>query len=169
MGHLWANVIAGLLKNHIKQILTMPDRTSGLLKAHVVGRRIYGPSEFRLWTICIVNGPPFWPAKTSGLFGIIRAQFHFQPIKRPCFYGLEIFTAVNGVLLLRAQIMFRPFKGPLWARTYQKNMKAYVDLGPDIISGLHANSARNRFYPNWNGPTNVGMLGSYEAFSRIHY
>ena len=63
----------------------MPDRTSGLLKAHVVGRRIYGPSEFRLWTICIVNGPPFWPAKTSGLFGTMRAQSHFRPIKGPCF------------------------------------------------------------------------------------
>ena len=35
--------------------------------------------------------------------------------------------------------MFRPVKGPLWAQAYQKNMKAYADLGPDIFSGLHAN------------------------------
>ena len=41
--------------------------------------------------------------------------------------------------LLKAQIMFRPVKGPLWAKAYQKNMKAYADLGQDIFSGLHAN------------------------------
>ena len=35
--------------------------------------------------------------------------------------------------------MFRPVKGPLRAQAYQKNMKAYVDLGLDIFSGLHAN------------------------------
>ena len=35
--------------------------------------------------------------------------------------------------------MFRPIKGPLWAQAYQKNMKSYADLGPDIFSGLHAN------------------------------
>ena len=35
--------------------------------------------------------------------------------------------------------MFRHVKGPLWAQAYQKNMKAYADLGPDIFSGLHAN------------------------------
>ena len=35
--------------------------------------------------------------------------------------------------------MFRPVKGPLWAQAYQKHMKAYVDLGPHIFSGLHAN------------------------------
>ena len=35
--------------------------------------------------------------------------------------------------------MFRPVKGPLWAQAYQKNMKAYADLGPDIFSELHAN------------------------------
>ena len=35
--------------------------------------------------------------------------------------------------------MLRPVKGPLWAHAYQKNMKAYADLGPDIFSGLHAN------------------------------
>ena len=55
------------------------------------------------------------------------------------FYGLGIFTPVNGLFLPRAQIMFRPVKGPLWAHAYQKNMKAYVDLGPDISSGLHEN------------------------------
>ena len=55
------------------------------------------------------------------------------------FYGLEIFTRVNGLFLLRAQIMFRPIKGPLWAQAYQKNMKAYDDLSTYIFSGLHAN------------------------------
>ena len=60
-------------------------------------------------------------------------------------YGLEIFTPVKGLLLLRAQIMFRPLKGPLWAQAYQKNMKAYADLGPDIFSGYMPISARNRF------------------------
>ena len=79
------------------------------------------------------------PAKTSGLFGTIRAQSHFWSIKGPCFYGHEIFTPVNGLFLLRAQIMFRLVKGPLWAQAYQKNKKAYADLGPDIFSGLHAN------------------------------
>ena len=95
--------------------------------------------NFSLWTIRIVNGPPFRPAKTSGLFGTIRAQSYFWPIKGPCIYGLEIFTHVNGLLLLRAQIIFSPVKGPLWAQAYQKNMKAYADLGLDIFSGLHAN------------------------------
>ena len=55
------------------------------------------------------------------------------------FYGLEIFTPVNGLFLLRTLIMFRPVKGPLWAQAYQKNMKAYANLSPDIFSGLHAN------------------------------
>ena len=89
--------------------------------------------------IRIINGPPFRSAKTSGLFGTIRAQSHFRSFKGPCFYGLEIFTHVNGLLLLRAQIIFRHVKGPLWAQAYQKNMKGYADLGPDIFSGLHAN------------------------------
>ena len=35
--------------------------------------------------------------------------------------------------------MFTPVKGPLWAQAYQKNIKAYADLGQDIFSGLHAN------------------------------
>ena len=47
MGHMWPNVISGPLTAHIKMTLIKPDRTSGLLKAHVLGRRIYGPSEFR--------------------------------------------------------------------------------------------------------------------------
>ena len=74
-----------------------------------------------------------------GYLAQFRAQSHFRSIKGPCFYGLEIFTPVNDLLLLRAQIMFRPVKGPLWVQAYQKNMKAYADLGPDIFSGLHAN------------------------------
>ena len=41
--------------------------------------------------------------------------------------------------------MFRPVKGPLWAQAYQKNMKAYADLGPDIFSGYMKISAQNRF------------------------
>ena len=60
-------------------------------------------------------------------------------LKAHVFNGLEIFTPVNGLFLLRAQIMFRHVKGPLWAQAYQKNMRAYVDLGPHIFSGLHAN------------------------------
>ena len=63
----------------------------------------------------------------------------FSLLKPRVFYGLEIFTPVNGLFLLRAQIMFRHLKGPLWAQAYQKNMKAYASLGPDIFSGLHAN------------------------------
>ena len=35
--------------------------------------------------------------------------------------------------------MFRPIKGPLWAKAYQKNLKAYANLSLDIFSGLHAN------------------------------
>ena len=35
--------------------------------------------------------------------------------------------------------MFRPVKGPLWAQAYQKNMKPYAVLGPDIFSGVRAN------------------------------
>ena len=95
--------------------------------------------NFGLSKIRIVNGPPFRPAKSSGLFGTIRAQSHFGSIKGPFFYGLEIFTHVNGLLLPRGKIMFRHVKGPLWAQAYQKNMKANADLGPDIFSGLHAN------------------------------
>ena len=78
--------------------LIKPDRTSGLLKARVVGRRIYGPSEFRS-----VNDPHCkWPPRaeihfsllmTSGLFGTIRAQSHFWPIKGPCFlWARDIYT-----------------------------------------------------------------------------
>ena len=64
------------------------------------------------------------------IFGLLKAHV---------FYGLEIFTPVNSLFLLRAQIMFRHVKGPLWEQAYQKNMKAYADLGPDIFSGIHAN------------------------------
>ena len=63
----------------------------------------------------------------------------FGLLKAHVFYGLEIFTPVNVLFLLRAQIMFRHVKVPLWAQAYQKNMKAYADLGLDIFSGLHAN------------------------------
>ena len=47
MGHMWPNTTSGLLTAHIKMTLIKPDRTFGLLKAGVVGRRIYDPSEFR--------------------------------------------------------------------------------------------------------------------------
>ena len=92
--------------------------------------------NFGLSNICIVNGPPFQPAKSSGLFGTIKAQ---GLLKAHVFYGLKMFTPVNGLILLRAQIMFRPVKGPLWAHAYQKNLKAYANFRPDIFSGLHAN------------------------------
>ena len=81
-------------------------------------------------------------------FGVLRLvgylaqsgpNLTFGLLKAHVFYGLEIFTLVNGLLLPRAQIMFRHVKGPLWAQAYQKNMKAYADLGPDIFIGLHAN------------------------------
>ena len=62
----------------------------------------------------------------------------FGLLKAHVIYGLEIFIHVNSLLFLRAQIMFKPVKGPLGAHAYQK-MKAYADLGPDIFSGLHAN------------------------------
>ena len=49
-------------------------------------------------------------------------------------------------------------------------MKAYADFGPDIFSGLHANFVSESFLAQIGmGPTNVGMLGSYEAFDRIHF
>ena len=63
----------------------------------------------------------------------------FSLLKAHVFYGLDIFTPVNGLLLLRAQIMFSSVKGPLWAQAYQKNLKAYANLIQDIFSGLHAN------------------------------
>ena len=69
----------------------------------------------------------------------------FALLKAHVFYGLEIFTPVNGLFLLRAQIMFRPVKGPLWAQAYRKNLKAYADLSPDIFSGLHANFGPKSF------------------------
>ena len=66
------------------------------------------------------------------------AQSHFRSFKGPCFlWARDIY--INDLLLLRAQIMFRHVKGPLWAHAYQKNTKAYADLDPDIFSGLHAN------------------------------
>ena len=43
---MWPNVTSGLLTAYIILTLIKPDRTSGLLKARVVGRRIYDPSEF---------------------------------------------------------------------------------------------------------------------------
>ena len=87
-------------------------------------------------------------------FGLLRpvgylaesgSNLTFGLLKAHVFYGLEIFTPVNGLLLLRAQIMFRPVKGPLWAQAYQKNMKSYADLGPDIFSGYMQISAHNHF------------------------
>ena len=71
--------------------------------------------NFGMSKIRIVNGPPFRPAKTSGLFGITGPNLTFGLLKAHVFYGLEIFTPVKGLILLRAQIMFRPVKGPLWA------------------------------------------------------
>ena len=41
--------------------------------------------------------------------------------------------------------MFRPIKGPLWAHAYQKNMKAYADLGPIILVGYMQILAHYRF------------------------
>ena len=41
--------------------------------------------------------------------------------------------------------MFRPVKGPLRPQAYQKNMKAYADLAPDILVGYMQISAQNRF------------------------
>ena len=52
----------------------------------------------------------------------------FALLKAHVFYGIEIFTPVNGLFLLRAQIMFRSVKGPLWAQAYQKNLEAYANL-----------------------------------------
>ena len=60
----------------------------------------------------------------------------FGLLKAHAFYGLEIFTPVNGLFLLRAQIMFRHVKGPLWAQAYQKNMTAYADLIPVKLGRL---------------------------------
>ena len=65
--------------------------------------------------------------------------------------------------------MFRPVKGPLWAQAYQKNMKAYADLGPDIFWATCKFRPIIVFSPVGMGPMNVGMLGSYEAFGRTHY
>ena len=56
-------------------------------------------------------------------FGLLRPSYlaqlgtnlTFDLLKAHVFYGLEIFTPVNALLLLRAQIMFRPVKVPLWA------------------------------------------------------
>ena len=63
-------------------------------------------------------------------FGLLKAHVFL--------WARDIYTC-KRLILLRAQIMFRPVKGPLWAQAYQKDMKAYADLGPDIFSGLHAN------------------------------
>ena len=52
-------------------------------------------------------------------------------------WARDIYTCKRPIFT-EGQIMFRPVKGPLWALAYQKNMKAYADLGPDIFSGLHA-------------------------------
>ena len=41
--------------------------------------------------------------------------------------------------------MFRPVKGPLWVQAYQKNMKAYADLGRDILVGYMQILAHNHF------------------------
>ena len=61
--------------------------------------------------------------------------------------------------------MFGPVKGPLWAQAYQKNMKAYADLGPDIFSGLHANFGPQSFLAQleWaNECWHVGLLRSFQ-------
>ena len=69
----------------------------------------------------------------------------FGLLKAHVFYGLEIFTPVNGLFSPRAQIKFRHVKGPLWAQAYQKNLKAYANLILDIFSGLHANFGPQSF------------------------
>ena len=74
-----------------------------------------------------------------GYLAQLGPNLTFCLLKAHVFYGREIVTLVNGLVLLRAQIMFRPVKGPLWAQAYEKNMKSYADLSPDIFSGLHAN------------------------------
>ena len=109
-----------------------------MLKARVLGRRIYGPSEFRPVKDLHV-GHHFGLLRPVGYLAQSGANLTFGLLKAHVFYGLEIFTPVDDLLLLRAQIMFTPVKGPLWAQAYQKNMKSYADLGPDIFSGLHAN------------------------------
>ena len=50
-----------------------------------------------------------------------------------------------------------------------EKMKAYADLGQIFLVGYMQILAHNRFSPIEMGPTNVGMLGSYEAFGRTHY
>ena len=84
-------------------------------------------------------GHHFGQLRLVGYLAQSRPNLTFGLLKADVFYGLEIFTPVNGLLVPRAQIMFRHVKGPLWAQANQKNMKAYADLGPDIFSGLHAN------------------------------
>ena len=74
-----------------------------------------------------------------GYLAQLGPNLTFCLLKAHVFYGLEIFTHVKGLILLRAQIMFRPVKGPLWEQAYQKNLKAYANLSQDIFSGLHAN------------------------------
>jgi len=77
MGHMWPNVTSGPLMAHIKMMIIEPDRTSGLLKARVLGRRIYGPSEFR-------------PVKDPHRKW---AQSHFRSFKGPCFlWARDIYT-----------------------------------------------------------------------------
>ena len=80
-----------------------------------------------------------------GYLAQLGPNLTFGPIKAHVIYGLEIFTHVNGLLLLRAQTMFRPIKGPLWAQAYQKNMKAYADLGPDFLVGYMQIKTHNHF------------------------
>ena len=42
----------------------------------------------------------------------------FGLLKGHVFYGLEIFTPINGLLLLMTQLMFKHVKGPLWTHAY---------------------------------------------------
>ena len=90
-------------------------------------------------------GHHFGLLRPVGYLAQSRPNLTFGLSKAHLFYGPEIFTPVNSLFLLRAQIIFRHVKGPVWAQGYQKNMKAYADLGPDIFSGLHANFGPESF------------------------
>ena len=74
--------------------------------------------------IRIVNGPPraeiHFVLLPVGYLAQSGPNLTFGLLKAHVFNGLEIFTHDNDLLLLRAQIMFRPIKGPLWAHAYQK-------------------------------------------------
>ena len=74
-----------------------------MLKARVLGRRIYGPSKFRpVKDPHRKMGHHFGLLSPVGYLAQSGPNLTFGLLKAHVFYGLKIFTPINGLFLLWA-------------------------------------------------------------------